>query len=530
MASREDNFGTEAVAPAAPARASLTTWIGFIAMSFGMLLAILDTQIVASSLLDIQVGLHLQLEQLSWVQTVYLMAEVVAIPLTGWLTRVMSTRGAFLLGITGFTAASVACALAQDFWSFVPARVAQGFCGGLLIPLVFSAIFLMFPESVRTRATVIAGVMAMLAPTLGPTVGGFITDSYSWHWLFLINVAPGIAVALIVASTVRIDRADWSCLGEVDLAALPLLAACLGSLQVVLKEAPHRGWDDRFMLLLMAFCAACGAGVVRRCRHHAQPLIDLSIFRDRNFAVGCWFSFVLGIALYGATYLLPVFLGVIRYYEAFDIGLVMMVTGGTQLLIAPIAALLERRMDARLLLGIGFALFALGLLANGFMTYETDFWGLFWQQVVRGAAMMLCLLPATALALDGLDPARVPNASGLFNLMRNLGGAIGLGLVDTVLERRAPTHIARLVERLQAGDPAAAALVGLSTERFHGVPIGEVDQATRDFVAPLVKRAGLVAAFNDAWVFAGIVVLLSLLLLPLLRRARPNAPTTGPFA
>jgi DHA2 family multidrug resistance protein len=366
------------------------TWIGFVAMSVGMLMAILDIQIVASSLPDIQAGLHIELAQLSWVQTAYLMAEVVAIPLTGWLTRVMSTRGAFVASISGFTLASLACAASRGFWSLVPARVVQGFCGGLLIPLVFSAVFLMFPPRLRTRATVICGVMAMLAPTLGPTVGGFITDRYSWHWLFLINVGPGIAVALLVAWAVTVDDPDWRSFGSVDLAALPLLAVFLGGLQVYLKEAPHRAWSDADMLLLLGLCAACAGGAIRRCLRQGRPLIELTAFRDRNFLFGCCFSFVLGVGLYGATYLLPIFLGVIRDYDAFDIGAIMMVTGATQLIVAPIAAWLERRADARLLIAIGFGLFAVGFIGNGFMTHDTDFWGLFWQQVARGAAIMPC--------------------------------------------------------------------------------------------------------------------------------------------
>jgi DHA2 family multidrug resistance protein len=179
--------------------------------------------------------------------------------------------------------------------------------------------------------------------------------------------------------------------------------------------------------------------------------------------------------------------------------------------------MLERRTDARLLIAAGYALLAIGWLGNGFMTVATDFWGLFWQQLARGAAIMLCLLPSTALALGGFEPARVPNASGLFNLMRNLGGAIGLATIDTILEQRAPVHVASLVARLQAGDPAAARIVGLPTERFTGVPLGPVDQATRELVAPLVERAGLVAAFNEAWLWIGGAMLLSLVLVPLLR-------------
>jgi DHA2 family multidrug resistance protein len=200
--------------------------------------------------------------------------------------------------------------------------------------------------------------------------------------------------------------------------------------------------------------------------------------------------------------------------------MIMMVTGAAQLVTAPVATALERRADTRLLTAAGYALLAIGFLGNGFMTFETDFWGLFWQQAVRGAGVMLCLLPTTSLALDGFDPVLVPNASGLFNLMRNLGGAIGLALIDTVLDQRAPVHVAAIVLRLQAGDPAAARLVGLPPDRFTGVPIGPVDEATRAFVAPLVERAGLVAAFNDAWLIIGALVLLSMLALPLFQTPR----------
>jgi DHA2 family multidrug resistance protein len=492
-------------------------------MAIGMFMAILDIQIVASSLPDIQSGLGIALDQLSWIQTAYLMAEVVAIPLTGWMTRVMSTRGAFLACICGFTAASLACATSTSFWSLVSARVVQGFCGGALIPLVFSAVFLMFQWRARARATLIAGVLAMLAPTLGPSVGGFITDRFSWHWLFLINVPPGIVIAVVAGWAVNVDRRTRGAVRSVDLLALPLLAVFLGSLQLLLKEAPQRGWWSLEMLILALLCAACGSGVIRRSLTRPMPLIDLSAFRDRNFAAGCWFSFVLGMGLYGATYLLPVFLGVVRHHDALPIGEIMMVTGAAQLVMAPVATALAQRADTRLVTAAGYALLAIGFIGNGFMTFETDFWGLFWQQIVRGAAVMLCLLPTTSLALGGFDPFLVPNASGLFNLMRNLGGAIGLALIDTVLVLRTPAHVEAIIARLQAGDSSAARLVGLPTERFTGVPIGAVDEATRALVAPLVERAGLVAAFNDAWLMIGALILVSALALPFLRPAAAQA-------
>jgi DHA2 family multidrug resistance protein len=367
-------------------------------------------------------------------------------------------------------------------------------------------------------ATVIAGLFAMLAPALGPLIGGYISETQSWHWLFLVNVAPGIVVAGLVATLVRVDRADWSLLWRVDLVAVALLAVFLAMLELFLKEGSERGWTDAQVLLMLAAAAAAGPLLVWRCLRRADPLVDFSLFRDRWFSAGCWYSFVLGLGLYGATYLLPLFLGFVRHHEPLEIGTIMVVTGIAQLVCAPIAAIVEKRYNPVWIAGLGFALFAAGMLLNSNETSGTDFQQLILPQVVRGAALMLCLLPVTTLALQHQPADRLGNASALFNLMRNLGGAVGLALIDTVLEGRAPIHVARLIERLQAGDPTAALFVGLPVDRFHNQPMGDVDQATRDLVAPLVEQAGAVMAFNDAWLLMGGLLVLSLAAIPLLSR------------
>ena len=511
----------------------IRTWVGFIAMSFGMFMAILDIQIVASSLPKIQTGLAIPLDRLSWVQTAYLMAEIVAIPLTGWLTRAMSTRGAFVVCVAGFTVASAACTTASSFEWLVAARVLQGFSGGFLIPLAFSAVFVMFDGSARVRATMIAGIMAMLAPTLGPTVGGFITAHFSWHWLFLINVPPGILVALCAGFAVRVDHARWYHFGAIDLASVPLLAIFLAALQGSLSEAPRRGWSDPVMLGMMAVGIVCGSGTLWRCLHHKTPLVDLSAFRDRNFAIACWYSFVLGVGLYGATYLLPLFLGLVRTHDSLENGEIMIVTGAAQLLAAPIATLLERRIDARVLIAAGYALLAFGFLGNGGETPETDFWGLAWQQIARGAGVMLCLLPTTSIALSRFGASEVPNASGLFNLMRNLGGAVGLALIDTVVAHRTPVHVASLATRLQEGDAEAARFIGVPKDVLSAAAGSPIDPAARSFIAPFLERAGLASAVNDAWLLIGGLVLLSLVMLPLFRpvnRARGHVPDDDDFS
>jgi MFS transporter, DHA2 family, multidrug resistance protein len=497
---------------------SAATWVGYIALCVGMFMAVLDIQIVASSLPEIQAGLEIPHKDLSWIQTAYLIAEIIAIPLTGWLTRLLSIRGLFVFAIGGFTLASVACAASTGFAPLIASRIVQGFCGGAIIPTVFTAVFLLFPVREQTRATVIGGAFAMLAPTLGPTLGGYITTTFSWHWLFLINLLPGILVAVAARLALPTSAVDWLLLRRLDYLSLLLLAISLASLELILNYAPLRGWGDAWVLAGVLLCLGAGAWLARRSLAHERPMVDLRLFADRSFSVGCVYSFVLGAGLYGSVYLLPLFLGYVRDHTALQIGLVMLVTGTAQLVTAPIAAPLERRLDRRLLTAIGYSLFAAGLISNGFMTYQTDFDGLFWPQVLRGVAVLLCLLPTTSLALETLPPDRVADGSGLFNLMRNLGGAIAIAVVDTLLHVRPPAHVERLAERLKAGDVQAALEVGIPLERFLNAPTREIDEATKELLRPLVERAAAVGSFNDAWLLLGVVFLLSLALLPWLKQ------------
>jgi DHA2 family multidrug resistance protein len=488
-------------------------WLGFGAMCLGMFMAILDIQVVATSLPDIRAALGIDADQMSWIQTAYLIAEIIAIPLTGFLTRVLSMRGLFVAALGGFIVASVGCAASGSLAALIAWRVVQGFSGGMLIPAVFSAVFLLFPPQRQDVATTIGGALAVLAPTVGPIVGGWITDTWSWHWLFLINVAPGLAAALFAALLLPRERADLRFARTLDLPSLLLMAAALGALEILLKEAPQRGWMSGFALGLLAVCGLCGGAFLHRSLRAARPVVDLAALGDARVALGCWLSFVLGFGLYGSVYLMPVFLGLVRLHSAFEIGQVMLVTGVAQLLTAPIAVQVERRCDPRLLSVFGFALFGAGLGLSYFQTWETDFDQMLWPQVIRGVAILFCLLPPTRIALGHLAPERVPNASGLFNLMRNLGGAIGIALIDTVIWVRAPIHVDRIVQKLLEGDRATAIFVGLPPDRFTGKPLGPIDADTQDLVRPLVERAGLVSAINEAWAMMALAMLLGVVAL-----------------
>ena len=500
--------------------ANVGTWIGFSAMTLGMFMAVLDIQIVVTSLPEISEALAIGADRMSWVQTAYLIAEVIAIPLTGLLTRMLSVRWLFVAALSLFTLASAGCAASAGFQTLIVGRVVQGFAGGVLIPSVFSAVFLLFPVRQQGIATTLGGVMAVLAPTVGPLVGGWITQTYTWHWLFLVNVVPGIAAAAVAASFLPRDAGELGHARTIDLAGLVLMAIALAALEIGLKDAPRHGWVSLSVLGLLALSLLAGFLFVRRSLGRRQPIVDLSALADRNFAIGCWLSFTLGIGLYGSTYLMPVFLAFAREHGPLEIGRIMLVTGVAQLLTAPIAVELERRVDGRLLMLGGFSLFAIGLGWSAFQTWETDFDGMLVPQILRGSAIMFCLLPPTRLALGQFPPERVADASGLFNLMRNLGGAIGLALIDTVIYGRAPILAEEIGQRLKRGDITVAPLVGIPPETVASAATRTIDAAMIETVRPLVERAGLVSAINEAWAMLAVITALSLLVLPFVKIRR----------
>jgi DHA2 family multidrug resistance protein len=489
-------------------------WLGFAAMCVGMFMAVLDVQVVASSLTAIQTALHIPLGRLGWIQTAYLMAEVVAIPLTGILTRALSLRILFAAATLGFVISSWACALSPGFDVLIAARVVQGFFGGMLIPSVFTAVFVLIPERHHILATTMAGVAALFAPTLGPLLGGWLTETQSWHWIFLINILPGLAVALTVLMCLKNEKPNMAVLKRLDGLTLLLFAIFLAGLQWLLNEGPHYHWQGVYIWGLILICGVTCAWGIHRAISVANPFVHLKRFHNRRFALGCALSFVLGVGLYGSVYLLSVFLGVVRNHTPLVIGEILIVSGGAQLLTAPVAAWAETKINARLLTLFGFALFGAGLIANGFTTQTSDFNQLFWPQVMRGLAMMFCLLPSTRCALEHWQPEEVAEASGLFNLMRNLGGAIGIAVIDTVLTERTQGHVTNLVARLQAGDPNAARLAGLPVRLFHNHAMGPVDPITQAMIEPMVRRAALAQSCNEAWLVLGALFLTALLLVP----------------
>ncbi len=510
-----------AAAPA-PRVVSTRDQLGFLAMTFGMFMAILDIQIVSSSLSEIQAGLSASADEISWIQTSYLIAEVVMIPLSGILGRLLSTRVLYTLSAAGFTLMSLACAFASNIESMIVFRALQGFLGGAMIPTVFATSYALFPRERQAGVSVMIGLVATMAPTLGPTLGGYLTQAFSWHWLFLINVVPGILVASLVWTCLDIDRGDRSLLRGFDLPGLLLMACFLGALEYVMEEGPRDDWfEDETILVLAIVAAVSGLGFFSRVLTYEQPIVELRAFRDRNFAIGSIYSFIIGIGLYGAVYITPLFLARVRGLNSLQIGEIMAVTGAFQFMSAPIAGMLSKKLDLRIMLTLGLGMFGTGVYLNSLLTHESDFWELFLPQAIRGLSLMLCFIPVNAIAFGTLRPDQLKNASGLYNLMRNLGGAIGLAAINTVLTDRFALHLSRLADSVTWSRPGIPDwLDGMAAQLGAAMPEEAAQRAALKILDGIVQREAFVMTFSDCLMIMAGVFAAALLLMPLVRRPR----------
>jgi DHA2 family multidrug resistance protein len=469
----------------------------FVAMCFGMFMAILDIQVVSASLNEIQAGLSASADEIPWVQTSYLIAEVVAIPLSGFLSRALGTRILFAASAAGFTVASFMCGFSSSIDSMILWRALQGFIGGGMVPTVFATGYLLFPGPRQKFIAPIIGLIATLAPTIGPTVGGIVTEALSWHWLFFINIVPGIIVTVATFVLADFDRADISLLENFDWWGLGSMAGFLGSLEYVLEEGPRNDWFDDGTITLFAIISALSAiAFFARVLTAKVPIVDLRAFANRNFAVGSLFSFVLGVGLYGLTYLYPVYLAQIRGYDARMIGDTMFVSGVAMFLGAPIAGQLSQRFDPRFMLMGGFVLFAIGTWQMTWLTRDWDFWELLWPQIFRGLGLIFAIVPVTNTALGTLAPERVKNASGLFNLMRNLGGAIGLAAINTGLNDRMDLHLARLHEAVNWSQAAATETLSRLTSNFQG---SDAELMALKQMMGMVRQQAAVMSYADVF-------------------------------
>jgi MFS transporter, DHA2 family, multidrug resistance protein len=508
----------------------LKSLVPFVVMCFGGFMALLDIQIVASSLQQIGGGLSAAQDEISWVQTAYLIAEIVVIPLSGWLTRVFSTRWLFAASAAGFTVTSLLCGLAWNIESMIVFRALQGLLGASMVPTMFTSSFYFFEGPRRVYSAAVVGTIASIAPTLGPVIGGWITDTLNWHWLFYVNLLPGVAVTILVALLVRIDEPDLSLLKEADYPGIVLMAVALSTLEYVLEEGSRWNWFDDATIRNSAWIAATtGVLFVIRSLAFARPIVDLRALKNRNFAVGCFLSFVTGIGIFSTIYLTPLFLGYVRGFSAWQTGIAIFSTGAASLIGTPVYVLLARKFDTRWLMMFGLALFGVSMWAFSYITSDWSDGELLVPQILRGFPQVFAVAPAVTLGLGSLPPDRLKYASGLFNMMRNLGGAVGIAVCGAILNARTNFHFDAIAYHLTpANGPMVRLLAGVA-QRFGAIPgspeAGHLAALKQLWL--LAYREASTLAFADAFRAIMVAFIIATLLVPLLRKA-VAAPAPGP--
>ncbi|MBE9034765.1 DHA2 family efflux MFS transporter permease subunit [aff. Roholtiella sp. LEGE 12411] len=495
-----------------PDHVPLKTWIGVLASMLGAFMAILDIQITNASLQDIQATLGATLEEGSWISTAYLVAEIVVIPLTGWLSRVFSLRRYLLVNTVLFIFFSVCCAWAWNLNSMIIFRALQGFAGGVLIPTAMTIVLTTLPPSKQAIGLAAFAITAVFAPSIGPTLGGWLTENFGWEYSFYINVIPGILMLAGVWYGIRQDRLQINLLKEGDWWGIISMAIGLGSLQVVLEEGSRKDWFSSTLIIRLSVIAAIFITLfffIELTRK--QPFINLRLLRYRNFGLASIVNVSLGVGLYGSIYILPLYLAQIQKYNALQIGEVLIWSGIPQLFIIPFLPKLMQRIDVRLMVAVGVSLFAISAFMNAGMTYQTGLDQLRWSQLVRAMGQPLIMVPLTSIATTGLSPKEAGSASGLFNMMRNMGGSIGIASLATLLTNREQFHSNRLGEAVSLFNPETQQRIDQMTQYFvsRGADFSTAQNQAIASISNLVRREAFVMAFNDCFYFIGIALLLS---------------------
>lgn len=498
-----------AVAAAPPARADLGAWLAVFAGSLGAMMATLDISIVNSALPTIQGEIGASGTEGTWIATAYLVAEIVIIPLSAWLERLLGLRTLLLIAATLFTAFSILCGLSTNLTMMIIGRVGQGFTGGALIPTAMTIIATRLPRSQQPIGNALFGVTAILGPVLGPLIGGWLTENISWHYAFFLNLPVGVALIALLTVGLPHQKPDWAELFQADWLGVIGLALGLGGLTVVLEEGQREQWFESAEIIKLSLVAALGflclfAGQIFARR----PVIRLSLLLSRQFGSVAAMGLVLGMVLYGTSYVIPQFLAAIADYNALQSGKIVLLSGIPSLMLMPFTPLMIRHLDIRIAVGAGLLILVLSCWLDTGLTAQSDGGAFVDSQLMRGVGTILAFLFLNQAAIASVPPSEAGDAAGLFNAVRNLGGSIALAGIATVQDQRLYFHSRRLEETLNANAGRVQDYIGGLTQA-----LGSPEAALRTLSAT-VQRDALVMTFNDIfWLLTvGIICVVPLVL------------------
>ncbi|MCG2582738.1 DHA2 family efflux MFS transporter permease subunit [Massilia sp. TS11] len=485
------------------------TWIAVASGMLGAFMAVLDIQITNSSLKDILGTLSATQEEGSWISTAYLCAEIIVIPLTALLARVLSVRFYMVLTTAAFLVFSTLCGAAWNLPSMIVFRMLQGFTGGALIPMAMTLVMAKLPPRKRAVGMAIFGLTATLAPTLGPTLGGYLSELYGWPSIFYINWVPGVLLISGVMYGLDKQKPNWSLLVNADWLSIAFMAVGLGSLTIFLEEGNSKDWFQSDFIRIFAALAFVGlVGWISTSLMRKDPFVNVRLYGQRNFFVATLLSAVTGMALYGSSFLLPLYLGQIANYTPMQIGEVIMWAGLPQLFIMPFAAKLSTKLDNRIMCTIGLLLFGASCFMNAYMDATTGYDQLLLSQVVRALGQPFIMLTLSNFAMQGIPPQDTPSASSLFNMTRNLGGSVGIALLATMLTNREHFHSARLGESVSMLSASTQERLDQLTQGFiaNGIDPVTAGQQAIGVIDRIVRREAYVMAYNDGFLVMGSVL------------------------
>ncbi len=510
----------------------INPWIIALTVMIATFMEVLDTSVANVALPHIAGNLSATVEETTWVLTSYLVANAVVLPLGGYFASLMGRKRFYLTCVTIFTVASLLCGIAPSLGWLIFFRVLQGLGGGGLQPISQAILVETFPHEKRGAAMAVYGMGVVLAPIIGPVLGGWITDNFSWHWIFLINIPVGFLSFTLTSSLVHdpptFHRISLKEGARFDYMGIGILTLGLASLEIVLDEGQRKGWFSSGFIVFFTITAVAGLlfAIFYELRKE-RPIVDLRLLKDRTFAVSILMLFVLGFVLYGSLALLPIFLQTMLGYSALLSGWVLSPGGLAVLLMMPVVAMLLKKVDARWLIGFGFTSCGLGLLQMSGFNLQVDFQTAMSSRVVQSLGFAFLFVPINVSAFQHIPPDKTNYAAGLMNLVRNIGGSTGIAIATTLLARRAQFHQTALIGHLSPGNPAYQGFLDRTTQM--GILRGGLSPADAAHMAQgaaygTVIRQSSMMAFADTFLIMGVLCFALVPLLFLMRRSQAAGP------
>lgn len=507
-------------------------WIIAISVMFATFMEVLDTTVVNVSLPHIAGSLSVTSEEATWALTSYLVANAIILPITGWLSRRFGRKNLLMASVIGFTVSSFLCGLAPTLAWLVLFRVMQGASGGCLQPLSQAVLLEAFPVEERGKAMGFWGLGIVSAPVLGPVLGGWLTDSYSWRWVFYINIPVGIASILMTKAFIF----DPPYLREhqktgVDYWGIGMLAVWVGSLQIMLDKGQQEDWFGSYFIRTFAvlFVAGLILFLVREMTAR-DPVVNLRVFRERTFAAGAFLMTVVGFVLYGSLVLLPLWLQTLLGYSSLEAGMAMAPRGIGSMVGMPLVGILMKKVDPRKFLAAGMITCALTLFIFSRLSLDAGYWNFFWPQFIQGLSLGFLFVPLTTITMSPIRKEAMGNATSLFNLTRNVGGSAGIAVVTALYVRFTQSHINQMAAHFTPYDSAAMRMMGSMQAMWAAVGSGpgRTSRQALSLAFGMVERQAAMLAFIDVFlILAALFVAITPLILIM---KKPNADSAGEVA